>query len=1028
MKKLLFCTLAALLLSNYAGIVGDAFAQNARIHHRITTAKHDAPQLGRDCWFTLMDMGQGASGAYYALYITSPNITTAYIHLTGGITSKVTVQPYQSVVFNIPLSWGMTSSGKIESKGIHVWSNDADLSCYVMSHSPYSSDGMYLLPTIGWGKEYVVAGYGALFESFSSDYPSEFAIVANQNGTHINITPSADLRVETTTGSCCSCVAASKGTPFQITLDAGQSVQYKTTCVQDCDNFDVTGTVITSDKNIGVVAGSMCTNIPCNYPYCDHLCEMMPPTRTWGNTYYSLPFYQPPGMPPAHTQSTFLVITTKPGQIIQRYDNSTGQDVPYFLSSKKYDTYWRNDVDQGSRWHSDTSFLVVQYINSSSYPDNQNGQGDPSEVILQPVEGYAKSVVFQTPAGIGNQTKYTNYVNIIAKPSDKHVKMDGQSVIGLHGVYIDGIYSGYRASNVPPEGKIVTSDSGVSVYVYGYGYDESFAWPGPLGTATVNSRDTTPPLADTSGQCFSAHVTFADMDGDTGSLGINYVRVDSNQNMTYLRDTSRIDGTPKTRSVYDMTVADITKPAILIISAFDQAGNRTTVTSSYTPQTAHIGPPEQDFGVGNPTNCIYMYDTLVNTGKVPFPFTDLHLVLGDQGFSIDSAVAKPLAVGEVRKIKLCFVSVKGSTVYDTIRFGDPCMTQDVLLIGTGGLPDFRVTGHDLGTVLLGQSITLPASSGVIEAVNMSPTQPITVDSMWVDDPVHFVPTKDANWVAGRKPDTLAPKGTIGVTFTFRTIAPFDAVGHYETKWYAYSKQLVGPGETGIRFNILKADVVAPGVSFTADTTDTLGCPRPNNDSVGQQFVLTTTGNATSVIKSIVHTNAYFRYFTVTRDNGSVVANPTSMSEQLQPGQSLFITESFIAVQSMGGIYQDSIYASSLNQADGTTQMIGAHPLIATMIVSKCSEDVQPTPRGAALPACASLMQVGAGLLRIVTPADWSAPTRVEIETVLGARVLDALADGNTIDASTLATGVYFYRLSSRGTGILPVTGKIIIQR
>ncbi len=812
--------LGILLVSLFAGapmLVQPIQAQNPRIAHSVTHARHDAPMLGRDCWFMLLNnYGAGGAGKYFALYVTSPKKTTVYVQRTGGTEDSLSIQPFTSAVFNIPLAWEMQSSGIADNFGIHVWSNDADISCYVMSHNPYTSDGMYVIPSIGWGTEYVVAGYASLFEGFGSyvyDQPSEFGIVANQDNTHVSITPSADIRIESSITGCCSCLLMAKGLTYNITLKAGQAVQYKTTCTQDCDNFDVTGTVITSNNPIGVEAGSSCPNIPCDFPYCDHVFDYIPPTRTWGNTYYSVPFYQPPGMPPSHSASTFLVIATKPGQVITRYDTATNAATTYFIAHHQYEIYWSNNIDQASRWTSDTAFLLVQYINSTSYPDNYNGQGDPAEVVLSPVENFQKTVTFITPMSIGNQSPYTNYVNIIAKSGDKHVMLDSKSVTNQFKIKIDNIYTGYRVPNVKPGGHTLTSDSGAWAYIYGYGWDESYAWPGPMGTATVVSKDTTPPIASAYGPCFGAHVDLIDVDGDSGNIGFYYVRLDTVRNMSYSLDPRWQEGAPRNTSYYQMSVIDQAQPATLVVSAFDMAGNRTTITSTYTPQTVRIGPPLQNFGLGNSSTCVYRYDTLVNTGEVPLAFNTLNLALNNQGFSIDSAVMTPLSVGEARLIKLCFKSVSGARVFDTIVFGDSCAFEEAALTGSGGQADFYVTGHDLGTQSLGASTEF-----CVLLINSSTTQAITIDSIWVNDPVHFVLDATGNHAL---PLTIPPGGRDTVCLTFRTTSPPDTAGQYKAILYAFSKELVGFGDTGDRSSTLTALLLnAAGVPAPDDKAST----------------------------------------------------------------------------------------------------------------------------------------------------------------------------------------------------------------
>ncbi len=1157
MKHFLLCTLAALLIATSAGIVGDACAQNPKIHHRIAPMTHQNPQLGRDCWFSVMDLGGNLPGTYYTLYVTSPSVTTVHIHITGGITKTIALTPYKTAMFNIPFAWVMQSSGHVDDFGIHVWSSDADISCNVMEHGPYGTDGMYILPTIGWGTEYVLAAAGAYHSTgiYQYDLPSVFAVVANQDNTRVSIMPTCDLRVESSSGGCCSCILASSGQAFQVVLNAGQSVQFKSTCEQDCENFDVTGTVITSNNPIGVEAGAEVTRIPCTYNYASPVFEMMPPVRTWGENYYSVPFYQAPNTPPGHNRSRFLVITTRPGQTIYRYDNSIQQTQVVFVGGgKKYDTYSIDTIDQGSHWSSDAPFLLVQYMNSSTYPTSDTGvRGEPSEVILPSSDNYTKTVTFQVPPSNGNQIPFTNYVNIITYSSDKHSTLDGQPLLGLHQFYIDGVFTGYRAMNVSPGAHIVKADTAAGVYVYGYASDgESYSWPAGLPTSTYNSQDTTPPVVDTSGSCYTAHIALSDIDGDFGNVGMYYIRLDSNYNMSYTLDPTWLDGKARTTSYYDMAVTDITKPAALVVSVFDASGNSRTTTSTYTPQTARIGPPLLDFGTGSMSTWKCMYDTIVNTGKVPFVFTSLKLVLGDQGIALDSAMSAPLAVGEKRFIKICFQPVKGTNAYDTLRMSDGCTSMDAILTGNGGGPDFRVTGHDWGTVLLGTSIPFPGTSLYpIEVVNTSATQPIQIDSIWVDDSWHFVPLVDTNWPSHSKPVTIPAKGHHPFTFTFHATAGVDQPGLYKTLYFVRSNQLVGPGETGIRSNILTANVISSSETFTADTTLTMECvdALQGTDTAILRFEITPTGGATSIIKKIAHhstwnamknatnpNDLFVSNFSVQRDNGMLVANPAAMTEQLQTGSKLFITDTFIAPMFTSGVYVDTFWAYDLDQATGTTKLIGV-PLTArvnvvyrvglvsndglmvfkpmayksapdcqtftitdtsstplqidtlyinplqlgnapyvkafwitttpplpailmpgdVMTVSVCFDPsvsdraVQPvwltigsnscigmpfeivgqiingsgvSTRGADYPT-ATLVQTDDGLLRAVTPADWTVPIRVEIETVLGARVLDALLDGNTLDASALATGVYFYRITS---GNHEAAGKILITR
>src|ERR1700674_498774 len=149
---------------------GNISAQPARIKHVIQTIQKDKTQyLGRDLWFTMaQNYDQNVAGKFYAVYVTSPNNTTVHIQVTGGSTAQFPIAAGEVLTYNIPLAWEVTTSGVVEAKGVRVWSNDADLTTYLLSRNPFTTDGMLVIPTTGWGTEYVVAAYASLFEGGGS--------------------------------------------------------------------------------------------------------------------------------------------------------------------------------------------------------------------------------------------------------------------------------------------------------------------------------------------------------------------------------------------------------------------------------------------------------------------------------------------------------------------------------------------------------------------------------------------------------------------------------------------------------------------------------------------------------------------------------------------------------------------------------------------------------------------------------------------------------------------------------------------
>src|SRR5207249_3460087 len=103
-------------------------------------------------------------------------------------------------------------------------------------------------------------------------------------------------------------------------------------------------------------------------------------------------------------------VASAKSQKIYRYDAAAQSPMLYFQSSVKYETYWRNDIDQPSKWYSDKPFLLVQFHNSKLYPDNvTDSLGEPCEIVVPAVEQFSKNLLFQLPAPIGTQKPFIHY-------------------------------------------------------------------------------------------------------------------------------------------------------------------------------------------------------------------------------------------------------------------------------------------------------------------------------------------------------------------------------------------------------------------------------------------------------------------------------------------------------------------------------------------------------------------------------------------------------------------------------------------
>lgn len=811
-----------------------AFAQTPRITHEVIRDNKPRNSQGRDLWFSMAMNYVADADKWYELYVASPAKTSVRIALGSATEQKFEIGAEEVLVFKVPLAWEMTKSAVVEDKAVHVWSEDADLTAYLMSRNPATSDGMYIIPSIGWGTEYVVASFASYAYYTGPDLPSEFVVIANQNNTVVTITPTVDLRK----GNSPTEVAHQKGKPFNVTLQKGQAVQYQCTYANgDMENFNLSGTVITSSKPVGVVAGVQCTNIPAENTACDHICDMLPPTRTWATTYYTGPFAKRVG------GDGFLVVAKENGTTVYR-TSSNGADRVHCILNKN-ETYMVHDVADASKWYSDKPFMLVQYCNSTDYPTpGANAQiGDPNMTVVNPVEQFEKFVLFQTPKISPGTGPFRNYVNIIVhKNAVNSTKFDGSGIGSkFSALPVGGTdYLVYRASDITPGAHTVTSDSGVGVYIYGYGWYESYAWTGAFGTRTFNSPDIVAPEVETPTECFTANIQFSDKELDASKL--NAVDLDTIYNFEYNIDPNWQSGTGMSESFYDIKVIDPKKEAYIKVVIFDVAGNTATVISKYEPQIASIDPPLTDFGTVNVTRESKTV-TITNDGKTDFNITTLKLQLGNKGFRLENPDLSPLAPGESREITVSFLAVVPETVGDTILFGDDCVLQQAVVIGNGGAPDYSVFGVDICPVVVGSQASSTVGRPIVSTdkgvyLKNSDGGDIWLDGITISNSTDFVydPADPENPTL----PLLIPRG-----------------GEVEIK-VVYRPTSIAPASTDVIFEVRDMEdkiakvtgcAIEPGAEIVFNISKPFDCVLPGTIEP-YEFTIKSTGTATTRIKTV----------------------------------------------------------------------------------------------------------------------------------------------------------------------------------
>ena len=403
-----------------------------------------------DFWLGFMTNYSGAPEL--TLFITGGTATTGTVAIPGLTFSEAfSVTPGTVTSVSIPADAQMSSSPTPEDKGIHVTAG-AEVSVYGLNRIQFTTDAYLGLPTDILGTEYIVLG------SPSAGFASEGAVVATADGTTVTITPSANLDG-----------GQPAGTPFTVSMDQGQTFQFGTA-------GDISGTVVTADKPIGVYGGNMCANIPAGYSACDHIVEQMPPVTAWGKSFLTVP------LATRLNGDTFRMVAAQDGTAV-RINGS-------LVATLDRGQVWEQIVDgqsQISGRQADPRRPVLQRLRRTT-----DVTSDPFEMLIPPTEQFLAAYTVSTPA-----TGFSgNYINVVAPTSSiASVKFDGAAVPAASFTPIGS--TGFSGAQLTVElgSHTVTGSLPIGVYSYGFDSYDSYGYPGGMSlapVATVNSLTLAP--------------------------------------------------------------------------------------------------------------------------------------------------------------------------------------------------------------------------------------------------------------------------------------------------------------------------------------------------------------------------------------------------------------------------------------------------------------------------------------------------------------------------------------------------------
>lgn len=380
---------------------------------------------------------------------SSKNTTVKLTNSWAGFSSTVNLVANTPQAVTIPTNACIPATNDIKGNEVIRITSDEAISVYATNAAAAIADGALIYPEDSYGSEYYVASY----EGLNPTAHSSFIVVATENNTKVEITPS-----ENTQGG------HQKGIKYVVTLNKGEIyMEYGS------GTSDLTGTHISAvdKKKIAVFGGTKCVNIPSGCFACDVLMEQVIPVSRLGKKYL-LSQLSTSSITPDYT---YRIISTE-------NNNKISVNGKPLKTMQKGEVYNEHNVGKAICITADEPIMVIQYMQGAHCSSNV---GDPAMVIIPPIEQFIKRVNYATPTYVGF---LTHYVYILLE-KNASVSINGKKVnSSLFQNYSScGDYK-YVNLDLSAGNHLVESNEGFSMIAYGHGSFISYAYIG--GTSFRN--------------------------------------------------------------------------------------------------------------------------------------------------------------------------------------------------------------------------------------------------------------------------------------------------------------------------------------------------------------------------------------------------------------------------------------------------------------------------------------------------------------------------------------------------------------
>lgn len=587
--------------------------------------------------------------------------------------------PYELRGFNYhgTIDYAGMQNEKPANQSVHITS-DQEVTVYALNQAQLNSEAFMVLPTDALGDDYVVMAYksdtrlsGGAPNGVST--PSQFAVVATEDNTVVDITPSAVTML------------SNRGERQSVLLNRGQSYLVQIDPRVD-PKGDLSGTVVAASKPVAVFGGHQRSTIPVEFSdqldSRDCLVEQMNPIRTWGKSAYVIPLAVSPDEEPVGTD-LFRVVTAFDSTVI----SVDGVEVGVINTGEVYEA----PLTRASHVTSSRPVMVAMFKKTSgrTLGNEEPRIGDPFMMLVPPAEQFMKQYRF-----INIQANEYDFIGGRPVPRNEIYLQQWLNVliptVGIPSLRLDGAQvtaqfrqipgSPYSWAQIPMQDGVhaIEADTLFGIYVYGYGRAVSYGY---IGGMAFRPLDVFPPSVEGTAACgvFTGVVTDS-LRGDTRVASVNVVPGTA-RNATF---TLGFFEPPQAVVEFEAALVDPYQDGSLLVLARDNVQQLVNVPVSIPGFTVGAVGRGPDPGPETRSRVIPIgqnrCDTILLENYGLYTRTITTLRTTGKGVVTQPAVPFSIDPGDRVEVVVCRTLDVGGIDVDTLFIGDSCRERAVLAV------------------------------------------------------------------------------------------------------------------------------------------------------------------------------------------------------------------------------------------------------------------------------------------------------------------------------------------------------------